>query len=62
MHDSAKAIPCRVECYFESGHKESGYTTFYPIAQKVIIRDYDGNVLQVLENCSVPELQKFVRF
>ena len=62
MHDSAKTIPCTVECDFGNGHKESGHADFYAIAKKVIIRNLQGNVLQVLENCSVQELRKFVRF
>lgn len=55
-------IPCTIECDFGSGHTESEMAVFYPIAKKVIIRDLQGNVIQVLENCTMQELRKFACF
>ena len=55
-------IPCTIECDFGNGHKESEMATFYPIAKKVIIRDLQGNVIKVLENCTMQELRKLLVF
>ena len=55
-------IPIIIECDLGNGHEESEMTAFNLIEKKVIIRDLQGNVIQVLENCTVQELQKFVCF
>ena len=56
-----KAIPCIVELDFGSGHESSRSLCANPVAKKAIIRDLQGNVLKVLENCSVAYLRKVVR-
>lgn len=54
-------IPCRVELDFGSAYAESRSADFNPIVKQAIIRDLQGNVLQVLENCSMADLRKIVR-
>ena len=57
-----KPIPCRVECDFDLSHTESRFfANANPKVKKAIIRDLQGNVLQVLENCSMADLRKIVR-
>ena len=56
-----KPIPCLVEMDFGSGHESSRSSGANPVAKKAIIRDLQGNVLKVLENCSMTDLRKIVR-